>query len=178
MSRSYLIRAAEKSDAASLALLAARTFPLACPPAVPAADIVAHVEQELTAARFAAHLEEPGTEIFAAISGTDLIGYSMVVPTSAGAPQLPGRTPMELRRIYVDPQWHGAGVAAALMTDAVHRAASLGFDCLWLGTNKGNDRAIAFYRKMGFEVMGTRTFQVGCSVECDYVMARTVEPVQ
>lgn len=178
MSRSFLIRAAEKADAAALALLAARTFPLACPPGVPAADIVGHVDQELSAAKFTEHLAEPGTELHVAESAADLIGYTMLVQTAAGAPPLPGRRPMELRRIYVDPQWHGAGVAAALMADAVRRSAALDFDCIWLGTNQGNERAIAFYRKQGFDVMGTRTFQVGCSVQCDYVLARPVQPVQ
>ncbi len=172
MQETFRIRRADAGDADGLSRLAAATFPLACPPTTPAQDIAHHIAAELNAERFLEYMAAPDTEFHVAEDGSGLIGYLMLVAGALGAPPLPGRAPMEVRRIYVDPQWHGRAVAQALMATAAQRAAASGCDCLWLGTNQANDRAIAFYRSAGFSTFGTRTFQVGCSIECDYVLAR------
>jgi ribosomal protein S18 acetylase RimI-like enzyme len=46
--------------------------------------------------------------------------------------------------------------------------------CVWLGVNQKNQRAQRFYTKSGFEISGTRTFQVGAGREDDFVMVREV----
>ena len=51
-------------------------------------------------------------------------------------------------------------------------AAEWGAECMWLGVNQKNQRAQHFYRKYGFTVNGTRTFQLGAHLESDYVMVR------
>jgi ribosomal protein S18 acetylase RimI-like enzyme len=49
---------------------------------------------------------------------------------------------------------HGRGVAQALMEHVLGRAAPLDADVAWLGVWERNPRAIAFYRKQGFEAVG------------------------
>jgi len=171
----FEIRQADAADAPAIAQVAQRTFPLACPPATPAADIQQHISNELSERAFLAHMDSPVTEFHVAVaSDGQIIGYLMLVATAAGAPDLPGTQPLEVRRIYVDEAWQGRGVGAELMDLAVARARSQQFDCLWLGTNQENHNAVAFYRRLGYDHVGTRTFQVGCSVECDFVLARSL----
>lgn len=55
---------------------------------------------------------------------------------------------VELWVLNLDPAWHGAGVARDLM------ARGLGDRPAYLWVVEGNDRAIAFYRKHGFELDG------------------------
>jgi diamine N-acetyltransferase len=45
---------------------------------------------------------------------------------------------------------------------------------LLLGVHAENAKALGFYRKNGFEQVGTRTFQVGASVFHDFVLGRPV----
>jgi len=171
----FQIRQAGPADIPELARVAQRTFPLACPPTTPATDIQQHISNELNERAFLAHMDSPVTEFHVAVASTgQIIGYLMLVATAAGAPDLPGTQPLEVRRIYVDEAWQGRGVGAALMDLAVARARSQQFDCLWLGTNQENHNAVAFYRRLGYGHVGTRTFQVGCSVECDFVLARSL----
>jgi len=165
---------AREADADRLSRLAAATFPLACPPSTPQADIDRHIRTELGASRFRELLSTPGIELHVADDGGVLVGYLMIVTEGGDAPALPGNRPVELRRIYVDPSRHGRGVADALMARAVDRAREHGADCLWLGTNQQNARALSFYRRHGFTEIGTRTFRVGSSIECDFVLARSV----
>ncbi len=56
----------------------------------------------------------------------------------------------ELDWLFVDPHHHGGGIAAKLMTAGM---AWLGEDQpMWLNVVRHNHRAIAFYRKHGFEI--------------------------
>jgi len=84
------------------------------------------------------------------------------------------RPSIELSKMYVLPDNHGAGASAALMTAALDRAAATGAKSLWLGVNQHNQRAQRFYAKHGFTIHGTKTFQLGSGIEHDYVMVRAI----
>jgi len=47
-------------------------------------------------------------------------------------------------------------------------------DMLWLGVNIDNARAIRFYRKYGFEIFGSKLFQLGKALDEDYLMKAAV----
>jgi ribosomal protein S18 acetylase RimI-like enzyme len=81
---------------------------------------------------------------------------------------------VELQRFYVDTPWHGRGVAHALMEAVIGTSKALGGDVLWLGVWERNARAIAFYRKQGFERVGAKTFRLGADVQTDDVMCRAL----
>jgi ribosomal protein S18 acetylase RimI-like enzyme len=77
----------------------------------------------------------------------------------------------ELHRIYVSSEWQGRGVAQSLMQNALDTAASAGSDLLWLGVWEHNRKAIAFYRKFGFEILGDQPFMLGEDRQRDLIMA-------
>ena len=152
-------------DTAQLADVAARTFPLACPPAIAAEDIASFVDANLSAERFAEYLADPRRAILAAARDGRILGYAMLVRDADD-------DAAELSKIYVLAEHHGAGVSAALMDLGVSTAEAWGVRRVWLGVNQGNERAQRFYLKHGFTITGTRTFQVGARRENDYVMVR------
>lgn len=173
------VTAAIEADLAELADVAGRTFPLACPPAVTRDNIAAFVEENLSEARFREYLVDPDRAVLVA-RGPDgsITGYAMLI---RGVPDDPDvqrtvelRPAVEVSKIYVLPDHHGSGAAAALMTAAVQKAADLGARVVWLGVNQQNHRALRFYAKQGFAVNGTKTFRLGAAVENDYVMVRTI----
>ena len=63
---------------------------------------------------------------------------------------------------------NGSRLRAAGLEGAGERGAS----GVWLGVNQQNERAQRFYRKSGFEVVGTKRFLVGDAYEDDFVMER------
>src|SRR6202000_2563794 len=67
-------------DAHELADVAARTFPLACPPSIPAENIATFIETNLSAARFAEYLNDTGRAILTATDGGRIIGYAPLIP--------------------------------------------------------------------------------------------------
>ncbi|WP_142279628.1 GNAT family N-acetyltransferase [Mycobacterium arosiense] len=152
-------------DAAELAAVAALTFPLACPPSVTAENIAAFVDANLSAARFAEYLDDPDRAIVTARQDGRIVGYAMLVRGDS-------TDTAELSKMYVLPDRHSTGAAAALMERALAVAAGWGVRRVWLGVNRANERAQRFYLKSGFTINGTRTFRLGSGVENDYVMTR------
>ena len=61
-----------------------------------------------------------------------------------------------------------------MMAAAIHAAREAGAKRLMLGVYAGNERAIGFYRKYGFEPVGKRQFTVGDQVCDDLVLAMTL----
>lgn len=189
------IRPARPADAAALAALAAVTFPLACPPSTTAEAISDFIARNLTRDRFAEYLADPARPILVAVAddaddpawrgeldGTEgLVGWSMLVRTEGGVPAdadaaaaVTARPAVELSKMYAHPAAHGQGVASELIRATLAEAARDGTPVVWLGVNQENARAIRFYEKHGFTIVGTKRFLVGERWEHDYVLERVL----
>lgn len=169
-----VVQPATTDDLAELADVAARTFPLACPPSATEENIVAFIDENLSRQRFADYLADPDRVVLVARQAGGITGYAMLI---RGLPDDPDvqqavtpRPAIELSKIYVLPDSHGAGASAALMAEVLMLARDTGYRCVWLGVNQQNRRAQRFYAKHGFAITGTKTFRLGAGVEHDYVM--------
>jgi GNAT superfamily N-acetyltransferase len=174
--RGLRVTSAHPSQVAELADVAARTFPLACPPSVGPDDVAAFIAENLSPARFDDYLADPDRTVLTAVDDTRILGYAIMI---RGVPDDPdvsqavsARPTIELSKMYVLPESHGGGVSAALMTAALEHAAALKVASVWLGVNQRNVRAQRFDAKHGFAVTGTKTFRLGEHWEQDYVMVR------
>lgn len=167
------VSVATAADSGELAAVAARTFPLACPPSSTADDVAAFIAANLSADNFDEYLRDHHV-LVAHADDTAIIGYAMLVDGVADDPDVQQavtlRPAMPLSKMYVVPEFHQAGVAATLMSAALTEAAAFGASGVWLGVNQENERAQRFYAKHGFTRSGTKTFQVGERLENDYVM--------
>lgn len=186
-----VLRAATVNDAEALALVGAATFLEAYTWMLPGPDILAFCRTQHTEEFYASALALASTRITLAVTGPREnpqapVGYAMVT-----APDLPSFDVQpgdaELKRIYLlsrfrseatpvlDAQGEvvpGLRGGQALMDAAIASARSLGARRLLLGTHEGNERALRFYRRNGFQDAGTRTFQVGAQQCCDRILAR------
>jgi len=171
------VREAVPGDAPALATLAALTFPLACPPSTTPAGRAGFIAAHLSPERFAEYLADPARHLLLA-PGPDgrPLGYTMLAlgepSDEEAAAAIALRPAVELSKCYVHPVHHGTGVAAALMAASLEAARDAGATGIWLGVNRHNLRAQAFYAKSGFAVVGTKHFLVGDTLEDDFVMER------
>ncbi|MBB4854402.1 ribosomal protein S18 acetylase RimI-like enzyme [Mycobacteroides chelonae] len=171
------VSVATVADSTAVAAVAARTFPLACPPSSTPQDIAAFIATNLTAIQFDEYIRD-NRVLVARQDDAAIVGYAMLVDGVADDPDVQRavtlRPAVQLSKMYVLPEFHQAGVAAALMTAALTEAATLGATGVWLGVNQENERAQRFYTKHGFSRSGIKTFQVGERLENDYVMQCSV----
>ena len=170
------VATAVAADLPDLADIAARTFPLACPPSATPDNIAAFIDENLSQDRFRDYLADPDRVVLTARENARMVGYVMlirgVVDDDEVQRAVTVRPAVELSKLYVLPDSHGAGVSAALMTAALTKAEELAAKCVWLGVNQQNQRAQRFYAKHGFAINGTKTFRLGAGIENDYVMVR------
>ena len=112
----------------------------------------------------------------------ELIGYTLTIlggPDAMPA-EMVRRGRLELgaaylSKCYVSSDWHGSGVAGALLERAVADVAARGRNSqVALGTNIANKRARNFYRRHGFSLAGRRTFMVGEVANIDDVLVRNI----
>lgn len=167
------------SDAEELAAVAAVTFPLACPPELTIADIEHFVADNLTADHFRAFIANPTHHVFKAVdpATSSIAGYALVIDEEPNDPDvlaaITTRPLTMVSKMYVLPGFHGRHASTGLMSTALGHAAAVGSELVWLGVNQKNLRAQRFYQKMGFEIVGHKTFQVNDSVCNDFIYART-----
>jgi ribosomal protein S18 acetylase RimI-like enzyme len=161
------------ADAHRVSALAIETFPLACPPGTTRENIDLFCATQLSPQAFEVYFADPRVSIWCAAEGDELVGYVMSV---SGEPENPviaaavlSRPTVEISKIYVRASAHGSGIAQQLMDAAVATARAEGAQSVWLGVNQQNTRANSFYERSGFLVVGERRFQVGDSLEEDFV---------
>jgi len=169
------LRDATPADAALLAKLGEATFRETFQAHNRPEDMEAFFAQTYREAIQRAELEDrPNSYFIAEVSGR-AAGFAMLRP---GPPEgcVRGERPLELARIYVLQGWHGRGIAAELMQRCIEEARRQGAHTLWLGVWEQNHRAMAFYRKFGFEDVGSHLFHIGQDPQLDRILARDLRP--
>ena len=108
---------------------------------------------------------------YAGAEGTDApVGYAVLCPPDFPPEHLRDGDG-EIRRIYTLAAAHGTGLGPALMEECLAEARGRGHARLLLGVHPGNARARRFYERVGFRVIGERSFTVGASRFTDPIYA-------
>jgi ribosomal protein S18 acetylase RimI-like enzyme len=136
-------------------------------------DLTAYLDSAYTEDRQRAEILDPAMDTLLLEHDSVLAAFAQLRPGVEDAVQ--GPHPVELWRFYVDPSWHGRGVAAELLAAAEDAARARGGQTLWLGVWERNTRAQAFYRKHGFTVTGSHIFMVGSDPQRDLIMVKALE---
>jgi GNAT superfamily N-acetyltransferase len=136
-------------------------------------DMALYLRQSLTADQWRDTLRNPAYAVLLLEDDEGLAGYTEVrqgyVPDCVKTAR-----PVELSRLYVRKNRLGKGLGALLMSAAVETARARSATGLWLGVWQKNERAIAFYKKSGFTVVGAQVFPLGKDLQDDWVMMKAL----
>lgn len=175
----WSIRVPEPSEARRLADFAAMLFRQAYEDTHPEPTLSVYLATSFTVERMSRTLEDPASTLLVVLAAdASWIGYAELhqgpptTSTTVLTRQLPGGAPIEIVRFYVDQEWHGRGVAQALMRACEERARTNGCDVIWLQAWQEAAQALRYYEKAGFEIHGTAIFQFGERADRDFILAR------
>lgn len=173
MAVDFSLRPATLADAAALSNLTQAVFTATYGAAIKGEILQRYLAAQASPAALLQSLSAPEVVYTVALAGSRLIGFSKVATTTPPA-SISCARPVELAKLYVDPAYHGVGVAGQLLAHTLTIVQGRGHTSLWLCVWKANGRALAFYRKWSFTVVGEQPVYVESIAFDDWVMRRSL----
>jgi diamine N-acetyltransferase len=160
-----IVRRATDEDAEALSWFAAERFRETFGPDCKPSDMDAYLRKAFSPEIQRGEIANGAATVILASdresSDDSLIGYVHLIAD---------QTAIEMKRLYIAPAWKGRGLAQLLFNEALDEGRRRRGRRLWLTVWDRNERAIAFYKKMGFRISGAETFQLGEETQTDHMM--------
>jgi ribosomal protein S18 acetylase RimI-like enzyme len=165
------IREAGEADAVLIAELSQQTFYDTFAPYNSQADMDKFLREQFTKGRLMLEVGARENRFYLAYQDDRVAGYLKL--RDARAPEKLGTShTLEIARLYSCRDMIGKGIGQLLMEKSLEEARRLKKESVWLGVWEKNERAIAFYRKYGFEIFDETAFLLGDDVQRDWLMVR------
>ena len=115
---------------------------------------------------------------YAHINKTAILNFALVcyldnVAVGCGAFREMDKKTVEIKRMFVHPDYRGKGIASAILKELEHWANELNYSQTILETGVNQPEAIALYKKSGYEVIQNYGQYVG--VEASVCMKKELE---
>ncbi|QNH62849.1 GNAT family N-acetyltransferase [Hymenobacter sediminicola] len=138
------------------------------------ADMAEYLEENFTPEKQLEELQDANTLFLLARMNQQLVGYAKLrLHSQLG--NHPDRTPeerLEIERLYVLEDWIGTGLGATMMCRALEEGRQNRCRAVVLGVWEKNVRALEFYRRFGFKVIGEHEFVLGTDVQNDLILRK------
>lgn len=164
------VRRGLPDDAVALSAIAESTFRETFGATNSTADMQAYCVNSFNSEIQRQELADPNMFTLLAESNGRLVGFAQIKFHSTKQ-CVAAQRPSELYRIYVIGECQGQGLAQQLMHEVIELVHQNSSDRLWLGVWEHNPKAIRFYQKYGFQVVGEHRFQLGNDAQRDLIMA-------
>jgi diamine N-acetyltransferase len=138
-----------------------------------AENLQKYLDDNFTSSRFLNELNTAGSAFYLAWSGKKLIGY-MKINKGEAQNEFRYDDSMEIERLYLIKEFWGKAAGQKLLDFAFQQALAMNARMIWLGVWENNLRAIRFYKKNDFQVIGKHPFAVGEDVQTDLLMRKVI----
>ncbi|MFL1503867.1 GNAT family N-acetyltransferase [Pseudomonas sp. O64] len=102
-------------------------------------------------------ITQPGVSLLVAQVNGHLVGFAQI-KLNASHSMIDAADAAELQRLYIQERFTGLGLGCQLLQAAEQHAARGGAGLLWATVWVGNERALGFYPRRGYEVLGSPTY--------------------
>lgn len=168
------IREAKAEDVESISEIGHASFRQAYEEWSEPDDLIAHLESFFSVAAIQGEMQLPGITYLLALHRGVAAGF-VKIRESARPDEIPASRALELQQVYILPEQQRFGIGGRLIEAAARSAQAKAADGIWLSVWEKAPWAVNFYRKNGFEVVGTTEFELGSSVYSDLLMWRPVD---
>lgn len=149
----------ESTQAEKLSQLSIATFRESHGYSAPVKEINAYIEAKLNPRMLLTELQDTNNYFHFLHSANELAGFSKITPNFS-CPFVEGKRQAKLERIYLLEKFHGKQLGQQLFEVNLELAADLQQNAIWLYTWVENHRALAFYQKNGFSIVGQDDFKI------------------
>jgi ribosomal protein S18 acetylase RimI-like enzyme len=159
MQHEITITTAVAGNASLLAQLGKQTFVESHGPSAAQQVIEEYTARNYTTTVFDSLIKDATNLIYILNVGTKAAGYSMM-KVNAPHPQIASSNVAKLDRLYLLKEFHDLKLGWRLLQFNISLAKSQQQNAMWLYAWKGNERAVNFYKKAGFEIIGSHDFKL------------------
>jgi ribosomal protein S18 acetylase RimI-like enzyme len=133
-----------------------------------------YLDEKFSNQKLTAELSNLNSEFYFARINNEVVGY-LKVNFGEAQTELKDNRALEIERIYVLKQFHGAKIGQYLYEKATEIAKKSNLDYIWLGVWEENLKALNFYKKNGFVEFDKHIFKLGNDEQTDLLMKLTLE---
>jgi ribosomal protein S18 acetylase RimI-like enzyme len=131
------------------------------------------LEQNLQLSTIQNELTDPNNTFMLIYDGNELSGYAKLSEKNIPA-LLKDISVIEISRFYIVKEKIGKGIGKILMKECIDIAKEKCRQIIWLCVWQQNKRAIAFYKKNGFEIFAGHCFVLGNDKQDDWLMKKVL----
>ncbi|MGP6139244.1 GNAT family N-acetyltransferase [Jeotgalibaca sp. A127] len=134
-------------------------------------DLKTYLDRAYNKEQLLTELKNPNSFFYFIYMDGNLAGY-LKLNTGLAQTEEMGAESLEVERIYVRTAFKRRGLGKQLIDFAIETARELNKQAIWLGVWEHNDKALAFYKSLGFEQTGAHSFFMGDDEQTDFVMTK------
>ena len=135
--------------------------------------IKSYINSAFTSENIALELGKESFVYLLAENEQETIGYARILIGNTRK-EISGKLSVEISRIYLRKRYWGKKLGLVLLERCFDEARKTNADVIWLSVWKYNERAIKFYKKFGFKIVGEHIFDLAGSSQTDFLMERKV----
>ncbi|MAD96741.1 MAG: GNAT family N-acetyltransferase [Flavobacteriaceae bacterium] len=153
------IRKAQVADCKELSEVAIASFLPAHGHSSPKEDMDNYIQNNFSEGNLRKEIADSANEYQVLIYENNIVGYFKINPNlTTSFSEMTAITYMS--RLYVLQEYYNFGFGKKLLQKAIEVSKIRGQEGMWLKVWVENQRAINFYKKMGFEIIGTSDFVI------------------
>lgn len=134
-------------------------------------NMAAYLESAFNIKRLEQELSNRDSQFFFIYYTNEIAGYLKVNMNDAQSEGM-GNESFEIERIYIKENFQNHGLGKTLYNKALEIAKESNIKLIWLGVWEKNDKAIAFYKNLGFVQQGSHSFYMGDEEQVDLIMIK------
>lgn len=123
-------------------------------------DLFTYCDATFSVRKIADSIQKSNSMYWIALKDEVAVGYAKLKLNSPSE-FMPGEHSCQLQKIYVLKASLSLKIGSQMQNALLQKAKEKGFSKIWLSVLKSNERALGFYRKTGFQVVGQHNFQIG-----------------
>lgn len=130
-----------------------------------------YLKKAFAHAQMMKEIQDPNSRYFGVFENQKMIAYQKLNFLENQTMERPDDH-IEIERLYIIPAYQGMGLGRYMINWISRWALENKYSKLWLRSWERNEEAIAFYKKMGLEIIGTAEYKFEESDDVDFVIEK------
>ncbi|MFD2562500.1 GNAT family N-acetyltransferase [Aquimarina rubra] len=134
-------------------------------------DLTDYLDRTFSVEKLRSSVVKPHNVYWVAYYGNTVVGYAKIQLDSPSG-FVESTKPCKLQKIYILKEYLSMGIGAQLQELIFNKAITSGSEYIWLSVLKSNEKAVRFYERNSYAIVGEHAFSIGKEDFDFWVMSR------